>query len=119
MIGVGVGLTSAGLPPAEDVPALSVVVAPTSQAWDGGAGAWFTAANFEATASNVTGTPSYTWEIVTGLASGSYFNEGDGPNSYNINSLGNDGNPNPGTVTLRCTVTDDVGSAVSNTVTVS
>jgi len=98
-------------------PPLSVVLAPSTLTWDGAPGAWFLPGNFEATVSNAVGTPLYSWDIVTGQATLSYFQESEGPNVAPINSLGNDENPRPGNVTLRCTVTADNGTAVSNIVT--
>lgn len=112
-VGVGVGIGFVRSPQA----ALSVVVSPSSLTWDGGTGAWFTDA-FTATPTNAAGAPSYTWEIVLPGAGGSYFNDDAGPNAYAFNSLGNDQDSNPGTVTFRCTLTASNGSAVSNTVTV-
>lgn len=97
-------------------PALSVSLVPSTRTWLGEAGAWSTGF-FTPTVLNATGSVAYLWTFVSDPGGVSYFNEGDDWPA--ANTLGNDGDPNPGTVTAHLTVTDTLGSAVSNTVTIS
>ena len=110
MIGVGLSLTQPGKAPAAGPP-LSVEVTPSSLPWTGGAGAWATA-EFTATVSNATGTPTYLWEVV--LNTGTTVEAADSTASLTI--LQSDDATAPAGSTVHCTVTDDLGSAVSNTV---
>lgn len=114
-LGLGIDLSLSGKVAAA-APSLSVEITPSSYAWSGGSGGWFSAGLFTATASNVTGSPTYLWEFVSDPTGVSYFGNG-GDVVQELPS--NDGVSNPGTVTLRCTVTDSLGFAISNTVTVS
>lgn len=114
-MGLGMGMGLSGKVAAAG-PALSVTLAPSSLPWSGSLGGWFTT-DFTATVQNSSGALTWLWEFVSDPTGVTYWQNTD--TGADTNALGNDGDPNPGTVTLRVTVTDSVGSAVSNTVTVS
>lgn len=111
MIGVGLSLTQPSAPPAEEAPTLSAVVTPSSRPWLGSAGAWETE-NFTCTPSNATGTPTFQWEVVDGAGAEILFDLETAAETfvYSVDVA------KPVGATIRCLVTDDLGSVYSNTV---
>lgn len=92
-------------------PALSASVAPASRAWAGEAGDWITSA-FVCTANNAVGSPTYVWEVVDNAGFEVIIDNETGSST----TLSSTEATKPAGATVRCTVTDNNGSAISNTV---